>query len=599
MSTASHLPVASTRETFRATLDLARAQRGLGISTLCILGAGVAVGLLGPWLVGEMVDTISGDGSATRFWTLAGCLAVSVAISTGLGWFGRVLLAGVVQRAVRTLRDVVFTRAFAQSSTRLEAAGTGDLVSRLSGDVTAVTTVVSTTLPTFLTALLTTALSLVGMALLDPRLAAAALLAAPVQYLSLRRFLRQSGPVYRQHRAAQAERAQHLIETVRGRDTIRALGTGDQRLTQLGATSEQVITLEMRATHLRNVFYGWLNTAELIGLSAVLVAGFWLLRTDVITLGAATAAALYFMGLFGPIGALLASVDELQDAGASLARLVGISSLPAPANLHLEHANLGSDELDRYSPHSTEVRRQATGAIDLRLVNFGHRSGSGDLADVTLTIAPGQRVAVVGTSGAGKTTLAKVIAGLLVPDSGEVRLDGRLLSEWRPSDLRAAVAMVSQESHVFTGSVRNDLLLFAPHVTDDRLAAVIKDLGARWLLDLPDGLDTRIGSGAHLLTPGQAQHLALLRLALTDSPVVILDEATAEAGSAEADALDQAADRATEGRTSIVIAHRMSQVVGADRILTMADGRVVEDGTHDQLVAGGGLYARLWRAWTA
>lgn len=205
----------------------------------------------------------------------------------------------------------------------------------------------------------------------------------------------------------------------------------------------------------------------------------------------------------------------------------------------------------------------------------------------------------MGASGAGKTTLAKILAGVLTPDSGRVLLDGVPLAEL-PADVpRRRIVLVSQEVHVFDGTVAEDLRLFAPDATDAEIRAAADRLGATgWLDALPEGLGTRVGAGGQDLTAARAQHLALLRLALVDPDVALLDEATAEAGTSDADLLENAAAAALADRTGVVIAHRLSQAARADRIVVMDAGRIVESGTHPELAAAEGPYARLWEAWS-
>lgn len=572
------LPIASRRDTARGLLAALGHRRGLALSAMLTLCAGVGAALVAPWIIGLMVDDIVAGGGALLPYGLA--LAGSLAGGAALTWVGRVLLARLGQGTIREVREAAFGTALAQPTARIEAAGTGDLVARLSGDVRAVGEVVEEALPAFLTALFGIVLSILGLGLLDWRFALAALAAAPIQYFSLRWFLRRSAPVYREHRAVVAERGQRTIEAVRGVDTVRALRSEERHLDRIAESSTQAIALEVRATKVRNDFNVFLNGAELVGLSAVLLVGYLLVTGGHVELGAASAAALYFLGLFGPMGTLLYRIDELQDAGASLARLFGVIGLPTPR--------------DRGTGSVVAERR---GAIEVDGLSFSHLPDRRDLDDVSLTAEPGDTIAIVGASGAGKTTLARVLAGALPVGGGAVRHDDRGIQDWHPHDLRDAVVMLSQEPHVFAGTVRDDLALFGDG-DEGRLRAAIDRLGADWILRLPEGLDTVIGESGHPLTPGQAQHLALVRVALSSASVVILDEATAEAGSADSELLDGASLGAIDGRTGIVIAHRLSQAVVADRILVMQDGRVVQSGTHDELVAETGPYAELWAAWT-
>lgn len=575
------LPVASAKVTARELVRVLRQRTLLAFACAIALIVGVASGLCAPWIIGQMVDDISTGGE--RLLVLIAALAASLLIGAALMWVGSVLLARLAQHAVRAIRESAFDAAFAQPATVIEEAGSGDLVSRLSDDVRSVGEAVGEALPAFLTALLITVLSLVGMAVLDPRFALAALCATPIQLLALRRFLRQSAPVYREHRAVIAERGQRTIEAVRGADTVVALRHEERHLAEVAEASRRGIGLDIRATHVRNVFYGNLNFAELVGLSAVLITGYFLVVAGETTLGGASTAALFFLGLFGPLGTLLGTVDDLQDAGASLARLFGVIGLPT-----VEPRPAGSD-----------ATPDAAGRIEARGLRFGYRAGAIDLDVPELRIAQGERVAIVGASGAGKTTLARVLAGLIGAQSGQTLLDDKALEAWHPHELREHVAMLSQEPHVFAGTVRDDLLLFAPQATDRELEAAIERVGAGWVLALPEGLDTPIGDEGRTLTPGQAQHLALVRVALTPARVVILDEATAEAGSADAAMLDQAALAAIGERTAVVIAHRLSQAATADRVIVMADGRVVQDGTHAELASTPGTYSALWQAWRA
>jgi ATP-binding cassette subfamily C protein len=324
-----------------------------------------------------------------------------------------------------------------------------------------------------------------------------------------------------------------------------------------------------------------MNIAEAVGLVSVLTTGFLLVRADQVSVGAVTAAALLFHRLFGPLGTLLFSFNDIQAAGAALTRLVGVADLPVP-------------------PPGKPRARPATADLVATSVSHTYLEGEPVLQDVSVSLPAGRSLAVVGESGAGKTTLAAILGGVFPATTGQVRIGGVPVDDLDPVQLRERVGMVTQEVHVFAGSLRDDLLLVRPSASDADLSAALTVVGAdRWVAALPDGLDTLVGEGHRTLTAAQAQQVALARIVLADPPVVILDEATAEAGSAGARELELSARAALRGRTAVVVAHRLTQAAECDEVAVMAGGRIVEQGPPAALVAAGGAYARLWEAWHA
>jgi ATP-binding cassette subfamily C protein len=284
------------------------------------------------------------------------------------------------------------------------------------------------------------------------------------------------------------------------------------------------------------------------------------------------AAMLLFLRLFNPINRLLFVIDDMQSALASLARIAGV----VEAGRGVGGAGGGDGSADACS--ADEGAR-----LSLHGVGHAYTAGHPVLTGVDLMVAPGETVAVVGATGAGKSTLAALAAGAHDATSGTVEA---------PAD----VVLVTQEVHVFDASLRDNLTLARPDADDAALRGALAVVGAEPLLDrLADGLDTRLDGSA--LTPAEAQQLALARVLLADPGVVILDEATAEAGSSDAGRLERAAQAAIEGRTALFVAHRLSQAATADRVVVMERGRIVEEGTQPELLAAGGRYASLWSAW--
>ncbi|UCR89389.1 ABC transporter ATP-binding protein [Mycetocola spongiae] len=571
-STFLTLPIADARETRAAVAHLMRTRRGLLGAALLTLLLGSAVSLLTPLLLGMLVDAVRDSAATSALLWLGGGLLASGVLGALIVMAGSVLMARLVHSALAELREGVLDAALRIPIGQVEAAGSGDLVSRVTGDVEAVGEAASGILPGLTASAFAIGVTIVGLGVLDLRLAAAALIAVPLQWWVTARFIRRSRPVYREVRAAEAARSQHTLEAVTAADTIRALGSVEHHRTLVDASSAHAVELQRRAVALRTRFFGGLNAAEYLGLASVLTVGFILVSLGEVSVGAATAAALYFLRLFGPIGQLLSSIDELQRAGIGLARLVGVMNLPLPAA-------------------RPEPVAPGAGGVEITIsgLDYGYDAGRAALSDIHLSVAAGENIALVGASGAGKSTLARLIAGLLEADRGALRLT----RDAEP--FRGRPYLLSQEVHAFDGTLREDLLLAGPTRGEAEVLAALNAVGAQWVHTLPEGLATRIGASGEALDHARLQQLALARLLLADPPLVVLDEATSEAGSGGA--LERAAETVLAGRTSVVVAHRLSQARAADRIAMMDAGRIVELGSHEELLAAGGLYANLWAAW--
>ncbi|AIG77013.1 ABC transporter, CydDC cysteine exporter (CydDC-E) family, permease/ATP-binding protein CydC [Amycolatopsis japonica] len=572
------LPTADGKP-IRAVLGkLLRTSKARAAGALTMLVGATAIGLLTARLLGHIVDLVIEKRPATELATPVVALvlvAVAQAIATALGVS---LTAKLGETLLAELRERFVERALGLPLEQIERAGSGDLTARVTNDVTVVARAVREALPELGRSVLTIVLTLGALAVLDWRFLLAALLAAPIQLHTVRWYVRNAVPLYAKQRIATGSQQQQLLDTIGGAKTVRAFRLADAHVERVRQRSEGAMDLMLRGVRLMTKFFARLNLAEFIGLSAVLAAGFLLVGANAVTVGAATAAALYFHSLFGPINTALALVDDAQAAAASLARLIGVADLPAPR------------EPERPA-------RPVDASVKAAGISHSYVDGHPVLRDVDLDLSPGERVALVGASGAGKTTLAKLIAGIHTPAAGTISVGGVPLDELGPSATRRAVALISQEVHVFAGSLADDLRLARPDASDADLVAALEKVGARgWAEAL--GLATVVGEGGHRLTVTQAQQLALARLVLADPPIAILDEATAEAGSAGAKTLEAAAAAALEGRTGLVVAHRLTQAAASDRVVVLDAGVIVESGTHDELVATGGQYATLWAAWS-
>ncbi|MEV0096089.1 ABC transporter ATP-binding protein [Streptomyces sp. NPDC050738] len=574
------LPVAAARTVRRAAYDLIRADRRAFAAVLLLNSAAAAAGLVGPWLLGRIIDTIrsGGTGALSEVNRLAAVVVVFALVQTVVSRYARYIAHRFGERVSARVRERYTRRALALPSAVVERAGTGDLTTRGTSDVTTVGTAMRDAAPDIFVAAVQALFILIAVLLIDPLLGACGLVGLVGVVCATRWYLRRARAAYLAEGEANSALTEVLAATAAGARTVEALSLQESRIAACEAAVEASRRTRERTLALRSVLFPALDVSYVVPVVGVLLLGGVLHQHGVVTLGAVVASAIYLQQLSQPLNAILFVVEYLQSSGAAFARVEGLAEVPT---VRAGASKAPSGDL-----------MEVSGA------HYAYGGGRDVLHGVDLTVRPGEKLAVVGPSGAGKSTLGRLLAGIDAPREGSVTVGGTAVAGLDPEQLRRQVVLVTQEHHVFLGTVRDNLVIAAPDADDDKLRAALAAVGAEWAGELTEGLDTELGGpGGQHLDGAQSQQLALARVVLADPHTLILDEATALLDPTTARHTERALAAVLEGRTVIAIAHRLHTAHDADRVAVMADGRIAELGTHDDLVAGGGAYAALWESW--
>ena len=575
----STLPIASFVEVRAFARTLLARHRWPFARMLSLYALAAVAALVPAYVIGILTnDATAHTLTAPRIAGLVEVLAGSSLTFGLLSFFARRRSYILGERIFADLRGSFLTSVLELPLLVVENAGTGDLLSRTTSDVEAMSRTVRFALPEWLVAIIQSALTLAAMLVVSPAASVASLVSLPILFFATRRYLRYATPGYRRERISYASLAGTVSETAEGARTIDALQLGGRQNRRIEANLRENFYAEVYTLLMRMVWFPTVESAFALAVASTLGWSGWLALHHVITIGAATTVTLYVVQINDPLDRLVSWLDELQMGQSSLARLVGVSMIhdgrpasgPAPAD----------------------------GEFRLRDVRYAYGEGRDVLSDVSLVIRPGERLAIVGPSGAGKSTLGRLLAGMDAPSGGSITLGGVALSELPLATLRRHVVLVTQEHHVFLGTLRDNLSLARPDASDDALVGALEAVDAGdWVRQLPLGLDTELGATGHVVSPAQAQQIALARLVLADPQTLILDEATALLDPRAARHLERSLAAVLHGRTVIAIAHRLHTAHDADRVCVMDAGHIVELGSHDELLALDGSYAALWRSW--
>lgn len=559
-------------------------RRSIVVASLLLVAQNVS-GLAGPYLVSVGIDAglpplvDNGDGSVVTAVVAALLGATVVEYATRRIYL--VYSARVTHGVVFDLRQRAFGHLQRLSPAFHERYTSGRVISRLTSDVDAVSDMLDGSLDDLVIQLLNVLVIGVVLVVLDWRMGLLALLAFPFLALIVGWFRRRSAPAYRRTREAVASVIVHIVETLGGIRAVQAFRREPRNDVLFGRLAGDLADADARVLRLVAVFAPSVFGVSTAATALVLAAGGWLAVHGQLQVGVLAAILLYVRRFFDPMTQLSHFYSSLQAATAGLEKISGVLE---------EEPDVATPD----HPVPLPVRTTRGRTVELRGVTFGYRDGRTILPELDLIIPAGQTVALLGETGAGKTTVARLLGRFYDPLAGSIRLDGVDLADLADDVLRAAVVTVTQENFLFGGTVADNIRFGRPTASRAEVEAAAAQVGAdRMIRALPAGFATPVGQRGSRLSAGQRQLVAFARAVLADPDVLILDEATSSLDIPSERTVQRALETLLADRTAVIIAHRLSTVEIADRVLVLDEGRIVEDGPPAELVAAGGRYAAL------
>lgn len=591
-----------TRDTVRRILSYAGPYRVIITIFLITLVGASLLSVAQPLLFRRIVDDGISVGNATLVtWTAVAIAGLAIA-DAALGLVSRWYSARIGEGLIFDLRTQVYDHVQRQSVAFFTRAQTGALISRLNSDVIGAQQAFTSTLGGVLGNLISVSVVLVAMFVLSWQITVVSLILVPLFLLPARYMGRRLQELTREQMGLNAQMSSQMTErfNVSGALLVKLFGRPDDEARSFSGKAERVRDIGVRIAMANRWFFTALTLVAALATAVTYGLGGNLVIDGAITLGTLLALVALLAQLYGPLTALSNVRVDVMTALVSFERVFEVLDLsplvqePAhPRALPAGGLSIDFEHVDFTYPTASQVS-----LASLESVAREESAGAGEpvLHDVSFHAAPGSLTALVGPSGAGKSTITALLTRLYDPTGGVVRLGGVDLREVTSADLRSAVGVVTQDAHLFHETIGDNLRYARPDASEEQMRSACASAQILSLIDqLPDGFDTVVGDRGYRLSGGEKQRLALARLFLKAPRVVVLDEATAHLDSESERLVQMALDTALEGRTSVVIAHRLSTIRRADQILVVVDGRIVQRGTHEELLSAGGMYENLYR----
>ncbi len=566
----------------RGLLPFLTPYRGLGMFAVAALVLTAAVSLVLPLAVRRVVDSFNAGetGLLDQYFSAALGIAALLAFGTGLRYY---LVTRLGERVVADIRRALFDRVMAMSPAFFERTLTGEVLSRLTTDTTLILSVIGSSVSIALRNILMLLGGLVLLMLTSAKLTGLVLLIVPAVVVPIVLLGRRLRVLSRENQDWIANSSGTASEALTSVQTVQAFTHEARTKAAFADVTEKAFASAQSRIRTRAVLTMIVIFLTFTGIVGVLWIGARDVRAGSMSPGELVQFLIYAVLVAGAVGALSEIWGELQRAAGATERLV-------------ELLNTTDNVSDPLAPKP--LPRPVRGAIEFEAVRFNYptRPTISALDSVSLTVIPGETVALVGPSGAGKTTILQLLMRFYDPQSGVIRLDGIDLRDMARADFRRSIAMVPQDPVIFAASARENIRFGRPEATDAEIEAAAKAASAHgFLAALPDGYETWLGERGVMLSGGQKQRVAIARAVLRNAAVLLLDEATSALDAESERDVQAAVEALSKGRTTLVVAHRLATVKRADRIFVFDQGRIVATGTHDALVAEGGLYARLAR----